>query len=100
MRIIADSNLKAYAVKHPETKASLERWIAVMGATTCNTTAEVQATFSASKVLNGERVRFEVSGGDYRLVVSFKFKNQLAFICFIGTHSEYDRIDALTVSQF
>ena len=52
------------------------------------------------KVLNSERVRFEVAGGNYRLVAAFDFRRQIAFVKFIGTHAEYDRIDALTVSQF
>jgi len=43
---------------------------------------------------------FEVAGGNYRLVVAFDFRRQVAFVKFIGTHAEYDRIDALTVSQY
>lgn len=61
---------------------------------------EVQAAFSKAKVLSGDRVRFEVSGGDFRLIVAFRFDLQIAFVKFIGTHADYDRIDALTVSQF
>ena len=82
------------------TEASLRRWATVMKAATWSTTAEVQASFSKAKVLNGERVRFEVQGGDCRLIAAFKFKNQIVWVKFIGTHAEYDRIDALTVSQF
>jgi mRNA interferase HigB len=51
-------------------------------------------------VLNRERARFEVAGGNYRLVVAFDFRRQVAFVKFIGTHAEYDRIDALSVSQY
>lgn len=51
-------------------------------------------------MLNRERVRFEVAGGNYRLVVAFDFRRQVAFVKFIGTHAEYNRIDALTISQF
>jgi mRNA interferase HigB len=47
--------------------------------------------------LNGERVRFEVTGGDYRMVVAFDWRRKIAFIKFIGSHADYDRIDALTV---
>jgi mRNA interferase HigB len=61
---------------------------------------EVQRAAPKSKVLNRERVRFEVAGGNYRLVVAFDFRRQVAFVKFIGTHAEYDRIDALTVSQY
>jgi mRNA interferase HigB len=53
-----------------------------------------------AKVLNGERIRFEVAGGNDRLVAAFDFRRQVAFVKFLGTHAEYDRIDALTFSQF
>ena len=63
------------------------------------TPSEVKASFANAVILNGERVRFEIHGG-YRLIVAFKFKPQIAYICFLGAHKEYDRIDALTVWQF
>ena len=50
--------------------------------------------------LKRDRVRFEVAGGNYRLAAAFDFRRQVAFVKFIGTHAEYDRIDALTISQF
>lgn len=53
-----------------------------------------------AKVLNGERVRFEIAGGDYRLIASFHYGLKTGWIKFIGTHAEYDRVDALTVDQF
>jgi mRNA interferase HigB len=53
-----------------------------------------------AKILNGERARFEIAGGNFRLIVAFDFGRSIAFIKFIGTHAEYDRIDALTVSLF
>jgi mRNA interferase HigB len=47
-----------------------------------------------------ERARFEVAGGNYRLVVAFDFRRQIAFVKFIGTHAQYDTIDVLAVSQY
>ena len=44
--------------------------------------------------------RFEVAGGNYRLIASFDFRRQIVFVKFIGTHAEYDAIDALTVARF
>ena len=61
---------------------------------------DVQADFPKAKMLNGERVRFEIQGGAFRLVAAFDFRRQIAFIKFVGTHAAYDRIDALTVSRF
>jgi mRNA interferase HigB len=51
-------------------------------------------------VLNRERVRFEVAGRNYRLVAAFDFRRQITFVKFIGTHAEYDKIGALSVSQY
>jgi mRNA interferase HigB len=100
MNIIARSTLVAFWEKHPETKTSLERWLETAKAARWATPDEIQRAFTKAKVLNGERVRFEVKGGDYRMIVAFDFVRQVAFIKFIGTHAEYDKIDALTVSLF
>lgn len=61
---------------------------------------ELKAAFSSAVVLNGERARFEIAGGNYRLIAAYDFRRKIAFVKFIGTHAEYDKVDALTVSQF
>jgi mRNA interferase HigB len=100
MRVIAQSRLVQYWEKHPASKPSLVHWYQVTRASRWNQTQDVLTVFSKAKVLNAERVRFEISGGDYRLVVAFDFRRQIAFVKFLGTHAEYDRIDALKVSLF
>ena len=100
MRLIARSTLADFWERHPETRASLTHWIGVVKAAEWSNPAEVQADFSKAKALNGERVRFEVAGGDYRMVVAFDFRRGIAFVKFIGTHADYDRTDALTAAQF
>lgn len=86
--------------RHPKTRASLTHWQSVVKAATWTNASEVQEAFSKAKALNGERVRFEVAGGDYRLVAAFDFRRSIAFVKFVGTHADYDRIDALIVSLF
>ena len=100
MRVIAFGNLQAYASLHPETEASLHRWRTTIKAASFSSMSEVQSAFSKAKVLNSERVRFEVAGGSYRLIVAFDFEKQIVFVKFIGTHAEYDAIDVFTVSLF
>jgi mRNA interferase HigB len=100
MRIIARSTLVAFWEKHPETKAALTHWQNVAKAADWQNINDVQSAFSKAKALNGERARFAVAGGDYRLVVAFDFRRAIAFVKFIGTHADYDRIDALTVTLF
>ena len=55
---------------------------------------------AASFQSQGDRARFEIAGGNYRLIASFDFRRQIVFVKFIGTHAEYDAIDALTVARF
>jgi mRNA interferase HigB len=100
MRIIARNTLVEFWNEHPEARVALERWYKLMRAAHWTSMDDVQKAAPKSKVLNRERVRFEVAGGNYRLVVAFDFRRQVAFVKFIGTHSEYDRIDPLTVSQY
>jgi mRNA interferase HigB len=100
VRIIARNTLVGFWEGHPETKVSLERWYQLVRAARWTSTDEVQKAAPRARVLNRERVRFEIAGGNYRLVAAFDFRRQIAFVKFIGTHAEYDRIDALTASQF
>lgn len=60
---------------------------------------DILDAYPSATVLNSERVVFHVKGNDYRAVVAFDFQRQRAFVKFVGTHGEYDRVDALTVSQ-
>ena len=61
---------------------------------------DVRLAAPNAKILNGERARFEIAGGNFRMIVALDFARGITFVKFIGTHAEYDRVDALTVSQF
>jgi mRNA interferase HigB len=100
MRVIARNTLVGFWTKHPEAKVALERWYSLVKAAHWTSTDDVRRAAPKSKVLNRERVRFEVAGGNYRLVAAFDFRRQVAFVKFVGTHAEYDRIDALNIAQF
>lgn len=93
MRIIAWRVLSSYAERHP---APLYRWRTLVKAAKWNS----HLAAPNAKILNGERVRFEIAGGNFRMIVAFDFGRGIAFVKFIGTHAEYDRVDALTVAQF
>src|SRR5215212_3840708 len=100
MRLIGRNGLVACARTHPETAVPLERWYRLIKAANRTSMDDIRRAAPKAKVLNRDRVRFEVAGGNYRLIAAFDFRRQIAFVKFIGTHSEYDRVDALTVSQF
>jgi mRNA interferase HigB len=100
MRIIAWSNLAEYAETHPETLKPLTHWRSIVRAAEWKKMAEIGSAFSKAKTVSGDRTWFEIAGGDYRVIVAFNFEAQIAFVKFIGSHAEYDRIDAATVSWF
>ena len=100
MRIISWSVLASFAEKHPETTGPLGRWRTLVRAAKWRSMEEVRSAAPNAKILNGERARFEVAGGNFRMIVAFDFAREIVFIKFIGTHAEYDRVDALKVSQF
>jgi mRNA interferase HigB len=100
MRVIARNTLVSFWGDHPETRVPLERWYKLVSAAHWQSTDHVQKAVPKAKVLNSERVRFEIAGGDYRLVAALDFRREIVFVKFVGTHAEYDRTDALTVSRF
>jgi mRNA interferase HigB len=100
VRIVAWNNLSAYAELHPETRASLLRWKDLIRAADWTSMDDLRRAAPNAVVLNAQRVRFEIAGGNYRLIVMIHFRRQSVFVNFIGTHAEYDRVDALTISQF
>lgn len=100
MRLIARSVLLAYARTHPETAVPLERWYRLVKTANWTSMDDIRRVSPKAKVLNRDRARFEVAGGNYRLIASFDFWRQIVFVKFIGTHAEYDAIDPLTVARF
>jgi len=100
VRIIARNTLVDFWTANPASAASLGHWLRLARSASWADPAAVLQDFSKAKVLNGERVRFEVAGGDFRMIVAFDFARQIAFIKFVGTHAQYDRVDGLTVARF
>ncbi|BCW90115.1 hypothetical protein sos41_32830 [Alphaproteobacteria bacterium SO-S41] len=100
MRIIARRTLLTFAAKNPAAKPALLRWAALVESACWTKMADVTGALSSAKTLSAERARFEVSGGDFRLIAAFDFRRQIVFVKFLGTHAEYDRVDAATVAQF
>lgn len=59
----------------------------------------MKAQFGNASIVGNNRVVFSIKGNDYRLIVAFAYRMQWAFIKFVGTHAQYDRVDAATVDQ-
>jgi mRNA interferase HigB len=100
MRIVATKTLLDFWLAHPDAKTSLQHWISIARASAWRSMNDVMLSFPKAKAINGERARFEVAGGNYRPIAAFQFGAQIVWVKFIGTHADYDKIDAANVSQF
>ncbi|MBK1842049.1 type II toxin-antitoxin system HigB family toxin [Azospirillum sp. YIM B02556] len=100
MNIIKRSTLIDDWERHPETEQPLKEWFRMARSAGWSCMNDVMKSYPKAKVLNAERVRFEICGGNYRFIVAFKFTANMAFVKFIGTHTEYDRINALDVDLY
>ena len=96
-RIIAKRTLKEFWEKHAEAEQYLKTWYDTAKHIDWKTPNEVKNTYANASILKNERVVFNIKGNDYRLVVKFNFEKSWIFIRFIGTHTEYDKIDANTI---
>jgi len=94
MRIIAKSTLKYYWEKNKDSEQSLLSWYKVATIAKWENFNEVKQQFGSCKVVGNDRIVFKIKGNNFRLIVKISFENQLIWIRFIGTHSEYDLINA------
>ena len=60
--------------------------------------AAVKQLYRSASVVSADRVVFNIKGNDYRLVTAMDFEKRIVWVEWIGTHSEYDRIDVKTVA--
>ena len=94
MRIIAKSTLRDYWIVNKNAEQALLSWYKIANKAKWSNFNEVKQQFGTCKVVGNDRIIFKVKGNNYRLIIKISFENQLIWIRFIGTHSEYDLINA------
>ena len=97
MRVVAISTLRAFWESHPDAEKPLRSWYALVSRAIWKSPADIKDAYRNASFTGNNRVVFNIKGNDYRLVVLVRYDKGLLFVKFVGTHAQYDKIDASTV---
>lgn len=97
MRIIARRTLRIYWEAHPDERQALQAWYADAKRAAWHSPADVKRIYRNASIIANNWVVFNIKGNRYRLIVAIDYERLVVYIRFIGTHAEYDRIDAAKV---
>jgi len=94
MRIIAVRTLREFWESHADAEQPLKAWYKEATDTRWKEPNEIKQRYPSADVLPGNRIVFNIKGNTYRLIVKIHYNTGIVFIRFVGTHAEYDKIDA------
>ena len=97
LRVIARKTLRDFYAKHTDSRTSLEAWFHEALAARWQGPQEIKNRYPSADILPGNRMVFNIKGNRYRLIVKIHYNTGIVFIRFIGTHADYDKIDASTI---
>lgn len=93
MRIISRNKILEFIARYPDSDVALEEWYAKTKRAEWTCFADLKRTFNSADNVGNQHYVFNIKGNNYRLVAVVKFTIKTVFLRFIGTHSEYDKID-------
>lgn len=97
MRVIAKRPLREFWERHPQAEGRLKSWYHEAESAQWAGPADIKRHYPSASFLGDNRVVFNIGGNDYRLVVQVRYEFHVVYVRFVGTHAEYDAIDARTV---
>ena len=97
MRIIARRTLENFYEQHADARNELQAWWYEAKHAEWKSPADIKARYATASIIADNRVVFNIGGNKYRLVVKFHYNIGNGYIRFIGTHADYDKIDATTI---
>jgi mRNA interferase HigB len=101
MRIVKRKVLVDFSQRHPQARGGLDHWHQLVKGGKWRSPSDVKAVFGGGVEFVGRnRAIFDIKGNDYRLIAEVNYRTQVVFIRFLGTHAEYDTIDAATVKFY
>ena len=97
MRIISRSTLRDFWESHRGIEEALKTWYYEASHANWQSPADIKAEHRNVSIIANNRVVFNIKGNNYRLIVAIRYDIGIVFIKFIGTHTEYDKVDAATI---
>lgn len=97
MRIISRATLINYYSKHADAKVALEEWYQKTAKSQWTCFDDIKKTFNSVDAVGNQHYVFNIKGNDHRLIVVIKFTISTVLIRFVGTHAEYDKINAKNI---
>ena len=94
MRIIAKSTLRAFWERHPDSEHALLAWYREVKQADWGAPNKVKSRYPSASIVAGSRVVFNIKGNSYRLVVQINYGYRVVYVRFVGTHAEYDKVNA------
>lgn len=97
VRVIAKSTLKSYWTKHSDCEEQLKCWYKEVEEAKWKTSRDIKRDYPTASFLHDNRVVFNIKGNTHRLVVKINYDYGIVWIRFVGTHAQYDKINASTI---
>lgn len=97
MRVIALRSLREFWEGHPDAEQALRAWYHDVREAAWRTPTEIKAVYRSASIIGNNRVMFNIKGNQYRIVVAIHYQFGVVYLRLVGTHQEYDRIDAGTI---
>ena len=94
MRVISKKILRDFWIKHADSEEQLKAWFRETEKAKWENINDLKSEYPSASILKDNRIVFNIKGNNYRLIVKFNFEYQISWIRFIGTHAEYDKINA------
>ncbi|MBN2895384.1 MAG: type II toxin-antitoxin system HigB family toxin [Campylobacterales bacterium] len=94
MNVISKRTLVQFYANHPQAKVPLEVWYADVKKALWDNPEDIKRDYHSASFLRDNRIVFNIKGNSFRLIVHIDYKRKIVRVKFIGTHAEYDKINA------
>lgn len=99
MRIVAKRTLLNFIARHAQAEQALLAWHSEAAKANWKTPQNIKDQYASASFIGRNRVAFNIKGNDFRLIVAVAYQIGVVYVKFVGTHAEYDKVDAATVEM-